>query len=140
MINNFKDFVNESYDLSSEKTFNTFKKTFKENIKDNEWYKITYFDKEGEEVGEIEGSKFKNFTTVEHIRISPKYQGSGYSKFLYRDVLKLSKERKKDGLMVGGQLLQSAKTRTTYNNFKYYEYELKNEHGEPYIILTDWIN
>lgn len=131
-----KKFEQYNLEINSETEFRRFKKTIKEEPSDDGWYKIIYTDS-GNEVGAIEGSKFKEFTTVQHININKNYQGKGYSKFMYKDALDFAHSRG-DNLMVGGQLQQENKTRTTYKNFNYYEYPLKNQHGKPYIIITSW--
>jgi SHS2 domain-containing protein len=122
---------------SKEKEFNKFKKLI--NAHSDGSYDIKYVDENNKEVAIANGGKFNEFTTLEYIKVNEKYQGLGYSKFIYRDALAHAKKQGSDALMVGGQLQQEAKSRATYKNFNHYEHSLKNERGEPYIILTDFI-
>jgi GNAT superfamily N-acetyltransferase len=120
-----------------EKEFDSFKKI----VDDMGYgsYEIDYLDENGNPVAYARGGKFNEFTTLEFIKIEDEYQGLGYSKFIYRDALEHANEQGSEGLMVGGQLLQESKSRATYKNFKNYEHSLKNERGNPYIVLTDFI-
>jgi GNAT superfamily N-acetyltransferase len=122
---------------SEEKEFDKFKKIL-DDMGDGS-YEIDYLDENGNPVAFARGGKFNEFTTLEFIKIEDEYQGLGYSKFIYRDALEHAKEQGSEGLMVGGQLLQASKSRATYKNFKNYEHSLKNERGNPYIVLTDFI-
>ena len=122
---------------SEEKEFDSFKKIL-DDMGDGS-YEIDYLDENGNPVAFARGGKFNEFTTLEFIKIEDEYQGLGYSKFIYRDALEHANEQGSEGLMVGGQLLQESKSRATYKNFKNYEHSLKNERGNPYIVLTDFI-
>jgi predicted GNAT family acetyltransferase len=97
------------------------------------------YDDNGKEVGGVTLGKFKNYLTLNHIYFSPEYRGTGLSKFAYKDALDMAKQQGYEGLMVGGQLTTEYKTKETYKNFKSQELDIKNEKGEPYILLTDWI-
>ena len=123
--------------VQKEKEFDSFKKIV--NDMGDGSYEIDYLDENGNPVAYARGGKFNEFTTLEFIKIEDEYQGLGYSKFIYRDALEHANEQGSEGLMVGGQLLQESKSRATYKNFKNYEHSLKNERGNPYIVLTDFI-
>ena len=83
--------------------------------------------------------KYKNYLTLDHIYFSPEYRGTGLSKYAYKDALEIAKNEGYEGLMVGGQLTTEYKTKETYKNFATKELDIKNEKGNPYILLTDWI-
>ena len=51
----------------------------------------------------------------------------------------MAKSQGYEGLMVGGQMTTEYKTKETYKNFATKELDIKNEKGDPYILLTDWI-
>ena len=113
--------------------------SFEKNIKEtDDTYTIQYND-EDIIVGKIRGGVWKNYLTVEHIYLTPEYQSKGYSLEFYKDALELPKQKGMDGLMVGGQLTTEYKTRNTYKHFVHHETEIMNQHGEPYVILTDFI-
>ena len=97
------------------------------------------YDDNGKEVGGMTLGKYKNYLTLDHIYFSPEYRGTGLSKYAYKDALEIAKNQGYEGLMVGGQLTTEYKTKETYKNFATKELDIKNEKGNPYILLTDWI-
>ena len=97
------------------------------------------YDDNGKEVGGMTLGKYKNYLTLDHIYFSPEYRGTGLSKYAYKDALEIAKNEGYEGLMVGGQLTTEYKTKETYKNFATKELDIKNEKGNPYILLTDWI-
>ena len=101
---------------------------------------VIRYSVDGEEVGAIEGNNWKNYLVVGHIYLTPEYRGKGHSVEFYKDALEYAKEQGYDGLMVGGQLTTPHKTRRTYDHFEHHETEMKNEHGEPYVVLTNFIS
>ena len=113
--------------------------SFEKNLKETDNTYIIEYNEGDIPVGKIRGGVWKNYLTVEHIYLTPEYQSKGYSVQFYKDALELSKQKGMDGLMVGGQLTTAHKTRKTYKHFLHHETEIKNQHGEPYIILTDFI-
>ena len=44
-----------------------------------------------------------------------------------------------NAMKTAGKATTAHKTRKTYKHFLHHETEIKNQHGEPYIILTDFI-
>jgi hypothetical protein len=97
------------------------------------------YDDNGKEVGGITLGKYKNYLTLDHIYLSPEYRETGKSKYAYKDALEMAKKQGYEGLMVGGQLTTEFKTKETYKNFNTKELDVKNEKGDPYILLTDWV-
>jgi GNAT superfamily N-acetyltransferase len=97
------------------------------------------YDDNGKEVGGMTLGKYKNYLTLDHIYFSPEYRGTGLSKYAYKDALEIAEKQGYEGLMVGGQLTTEYKTKETYKNFATKELDIKNEKGNPYILLTDWI-
>ena len=101
---------------------------------------VIRYSVDGEDVGAIEGNNWKNYLVVGHIYLTPEYRGKGHSVEFYKDALEYAKEQGYDGLMVGGQLTTPHKTRRTYDHFEHHETEIKNEHGKPYVVLTNFIS
>jgi GNAT superfamily N-acetyltransferase len=104
---------------------------------DNRTERIVFLDNK-EFVGDVLLESQNEFDNVKKLYVSTNYRNQGYSKFMLKYALEYSKNKGKEGIVVGNPLDQRTFTQNTYNNFR--NYEIQKDEKSKVTVLTDWMH